>query len=115
MGCVSSKLFKKELHQQIIFNNGGQCVDHVVSLTSSTYGALKLDCNNQHQHQQQPPLQQEQKQEPIKEIVEESKRLQPISPTKEDPEIVNTWELMGDLEEGVPVSSQTKRSPNSRV
>jgi glutaredoxin domain-containing cysteine-rich protein 1 len=113
MGCVSSKLFKKELHQQIIFNNGGQCVDHVVSLTSSTYGALKLDCNNQ--HQQQPPLQQEQKQEPIKEIVEESKRLQQISPTKEDPEVVNTWELMGDLEEGVPVSSQAKRSPNSRV
>ncbi|KAB5519752.1 hypothetical protein DKX38_024071 [Salix brachista] len=111
MGCVSSKLFRKELHQEIIFNNGGQCVNHVVSLTSSTYGALKLDRNNQ----QQPPLQQEQKQEPIKEILEESKRWQRISPTKEDPEVVNTWELMGDLEEGVPVSNQTKRSTSSRV
>ncbi|KAJ6303810.1 hypothetical protein OIU77_017647 [Salix suchowensis] len=111
MGCVSSKLFRKELHQEIIFNNGGQCVNHVVSLTSSTYGALKLDCNNQ----QQPPPQREQKQEPIKEILEESKRWQRISPTKEDPEVVNTWELMGDLEEGVPVSNQTKRSTSSRV
>ncbi|KAF9664951.1 hypothetical protein SADUNF_Sadunf16G0071800 [Salix dunnii] len=111
MGCVSSKLFRKELHQEIIFNNGGQCVNHVVSLTSSTYGALKLDCNNQ----QQQPLQQEQKQEPIKEILEESKRWQRISPTKEDPEVVNTWELMGDLEEGVPVSNQTKRSTSSKV
>jgi glutaredoxin domain-containing cysteine-rich protein 1 len=109
MGCVSSKLFKKELRQEIKLNNGGRCVNHVVSLTSSTYGALKLDCNNQ-----QPP-QQEQKQEPIKEIAEESKIMQQRSPTKEEPEVINTWELMGDLEEGVPALNQTKRSPKSRV
>ncbi|KAG5243991.1 Glutaredoxin [Salix suchowensis] len=101
MGCVSSKMFKKELHQEIKFNNGGRSVNHVVSLTSSTYGALKLDSNYQ-----QPP--------PIKETAEESKILQQRSPTKEEPEVINTWELMGDLEEGIPAINQTKKSPNSR-
>ncbi|KAJ6743264.1 hypothetical protein OIU85_017249 [Salix viminalis] len=106
MGCVSSKMFKKELHQEIKFNNGGRSVNHVVSLTSSTYGALKLDCNYQQPPQQEP--------EPIKETAEESKKLQQRSPTKEEPEVINTWELMGDLEEGVPAINQTKKSPNSR-
>ncbi|KAJ6382511.1 hypothetical protein OIU77_031038 [Salix suchowensis] len=94
-------MFKKELHQEIKFNNGGRSVNHVVSLTSSTYGALKLDSNYQ-----QPP--------PIKETAEESKILQQRSPTKEEPEVINTWELMGDLEEGIPAINQTKKSPNSR-
>ncbi|KAJ6698348.1 GLUTAREDOXIN DOMAIN-CONTAINING CYSTEINE-RICH PROTEIN CG12206-RELATED [Salix purpurea] len=106
MGCVSSKMFKKELHQEIKFNNGGRSVNHVVSLTSSTYGALKLDCNYQQPPQQEP--------EPIKETAEETKILQQRSPTKEEPEVINTWELMGDLEEGVPAINQTKKSPNSR-
>ncbi|KAJ6745940.1 hypothetical protein OIU74_028580 [Salix koriyanagi] len=106
MGCVSSKMFKKELHQEIKFNNGGRSVNHVVSLTSSTYGALKLDSNYQQPPQQEP--------EPIKETAEESKILQQRSPTKEEPEVINTWELMGDLEEGIPAINQTKKSPNSR-
>lgn len=78
----------------------------MVSLTSSTYGALKLDCNYQQPPQQEP--------EPIKETAEETKILQQRSPTKEEPEVINTWELMGDLEEGVPAINQTKKSPNSR-
>ncbi|RVX11954.1 Uncharacterized protein CK203_009629 [Vitis vinifera] len=42
MGCASSKLFRKDLQQEILDKNG-ECLNHVVSLTSSTYGALKLD------------------------------------------------------------------------
>ncbi|KAM1096245.1 hypothetical protein ACFX13_014133 [Malus domestica] len=43
MGCASSKLFKKE------DNNGGgeYVINHVVSLTSSTYGVLNLENGQQ--------------------------------------------------------------------
>lgn len=74
----------------------------MVSLTSSTYGALQLDNN-------------EQQQQPIKEIAAESKEMQKRSPLREEPEVINTWELMGDLEEGVPVWNQPKRSLKQRV
>ncbi|GAV66900.1 Glutaredoxin domain-containing protein [Cephalotus follicularis] len=98
MGCVSSKLLKKQLNQDIILNNG---VEHVVSLTSSTYGALQLD--NQQQQQQ-----------PTKEFVSETRGVQ-RSPCREEAEVINTWELMEDLEEGIPISKQPKKSPKSRV
>ncbi|KAA8518570.1 hypothetical protein F0562_016044 [Nyssa sinensis] len=99
MGCASSKLFRKELKQEIAFGNGGHA-NHVVSLTSSTYGVLNLD-KEQHQQQQQ---------QPIREInVMESKR----SPPREEPEVINAWELMGDLEDEAPVS--VRKSPKSRV
>ncbi|OIW21405.1 hypothetical protein TanjilG_02572 [Lupinus angustifolius] len=109
MGCVSSKLVKKELKQKqkqkqkLTFNNGG--FNHVVSLTSSTYGALNLD-------NYQKPI-------PIDTTttittIEESKSsvfLQKSSPVHEDPEIINAWELMEGIEEGVPISIQLKKSP----
>ncbi|KAF5750518.1 hypothetical protein HS088_TW03G00855 [Tripterygium wilfordii] len=100
MGCVSSKLLKKEIHRDIILNNGGECVNHVVSLTSSTYGALKLDYNNDPKHQ------------PIKDIVAEPKKMQ-RSPPREEPEVINAWELMEDLEDGVPIAGLAKKSPKS--
>ncbi|EEF32035.1 conserved hypothetical protein [Ricinus communis] len=123
MGCVSSKLFKRELHQDIIVNNGGgHCVSHVVSLTSSTYGALKLDISEKLQQQQQwqgKENRQEEEQEedveevPIKEIVVESKKVEERSspPRDQEPEVINTWELMEDLEEEGGVH---KKSPKSR-
>ncbi|KAH7512169.1 hypothetical protein FEM48_Zijuj12G0062000 [Ziziphus jujuba var. spinosa] len=102
MGCVSSKLYRKEIKEENLFNNGGQCVNHVVSLTSSTYGVLKLENKND-----QPP--------PIKECVAEVKRIK-RSPSREDhPEVINAWELMEDLEEGIPVFNQAKKSPKSRA
>ncbi|XP_054803736.1 uncharacterized protein LOC129306937 [Prosopis cineraria] len=94
MGCVSSKLLRKDLRQEVFINaNGGDYVNHVVSLTSSTYGALKLDSE-----------------QPGAECVADSKRLEK-SPPREDPEVINAWELMEDLEDGVPVSNQAKKSP----
>ncbi|KAJ8899595.1 hypothetical protein K2173_018569 [Erythroxylum novogranatense] len=107
MGCVSSKLFKKERNREIILNNGGECVSHVVSLTSSTYGALKLDSNEQQQH-----IEEEQ---PIKEIVAETKITQQRSPPRDEPEVIDACELMSDLEEGVPVLNQPKKSPKTRA
>ncbi|XP_010558221.1 PREDICTED: uncharacterized protein At3g28850 [Tarenaya hassleriana] len=98
MGCVSSKLVKKELVREIRVNNGG---DHIVSLTSTTYGLLKLD-------ETVPQLQ-----EPAKDVVLESDKPK-RSPPSEEPEIINTWELMEDLEDAVPVSHPQRISPKSR-
>ncbi|GKV31820.1 hypothetical protein SLEP1_g40483 [Rubroshorea leprosula] len=100
MGCVSSKLVKKEIKRDILLNNGGDCVNHVVSLTSSTYGVLKLENENQNQ--------------PIKEIVAEAKEVQ-RSPPREVPEVINAWELMEDLEDGITIWNQARKSPKSRV
>lgn len=72
-------------------------MNHVVSLTSSTYGVLKLENN------EQPP---------IKECIAEVKRIK-RSPPREDPEVINAWELMEDLEEGMPVFNQSKKIPKS--
>ncbi|CAM8979113.1 unnamed protein product [Rhodiola kirilowii] len=52
MGCVPSKLFQQELKQQILLNNGGNYINHVVSLTFSTYGVLNLDSDMSHQMMQ---------------------------------------------------------------
>ncbi|XP_010543494.1 PREDICTED: uncharacterized protein At3g28850-like [Tarenaya hassleriana] len=98
MGCVSSKLVKKELIREIRVNHGG---DHIVSLTSTTYGLLKLD----------DPV--PQVQEPIKYVGLESDKPK-ISLASEEPEIINTWELMEDLEDSVPVSHPQRISPKSR-
>lgn len=90
MGCASSKLFVKDLQEEILAKNGDG-LNHVVSLTSSTYGALKLDS------------------EPTKEPAAESKR----SPAREEAEVINAWELMEDLDDGMPISVPAKKSPKS--
>ncbi|XP_042496151.1 uncharacterized protein At3g28850-like [Macadamia integrifolia] len=106
MGCVSSKLFSKDFNQEegTVVGNGDYS-NHIVSLTSSTYGVLSLD------------------QESVKETVKETMISPPhhvVSPKLqrkviEDPEIINTWKLMEDLEDEIPISVQTKKSPTSRV
>ncbi|XP_057960894.1 uncharacterized protein At3g28850 [Malania oleifera] len=93
MGCVSSKIFRRDLKQEIRLGNG-DCANHVVSLTSSTYGVLKLDDER-----------------PVKGSVVGTKR----SPPRDAPEIINAWELMEDLEDGMPISIQAKKSPKSRA
>ncbi|KAE9590822.1 putative thioredoxin-like protein [Lupinus albus] len=93
MGCVSSKHVKKE---HVTFNNGG--FNHVVSLTSSTLGALNLD-----NHQQ--PIFTE-----TTTIASESK-FALVHGGEEDPEVINAWELMEGLEEGVPISNELKKTP----
>ncbi|RDX64333.1 hypothetical protein CR513_57122, partial [Mucuna pruriens] len=96
MGCVSSKHIKKDLKEEEEVTVANDCgyVNHVVSLTSSTYGALMLD--------------KEKENEKEKATVEESKTSPPR--IREEPEVINAWELMEGLEEEVPIS---KKSPKS--
>ncbi|KNA13186.1 hypothetical protein SOVF_119060 [Spinacia oleracea] len=126
MGCVSSKLLKKNLKQELLFGSG-DLPNHVVSLKSSTLGVL-----NQNQNQNQKKIQvvfpssspfktinsnEEEKLEHKKEVkggvLSGSKRLQ----SEEELEVINTWELMEDLEEGVPASPNSiqERSPLKRL
>lgn len=72
-----------------------------MSLTSSTYGVLRLDKDSQ-QQQQAPP-------QCIKECVVEVKK---ASPAREKPaEVINAWELMEGLDE---TEVPAKKSPKGR-
>ncbi|XP_068660297.1 uncharacterized protein At3g28850-like [Aristolochia californica] len=104
MGCVSSKFAKADRNEDILLSaRNGDLPNHIVSLTSSTYGVLKLD-------PEQP--------------TRESRRSPPRCSTDlalsqnrlfEDPEIINTWELMHDLDEQIPVTLPMMRSPRNEV
>ncbi|KAL5545829.1 hypothetical protein UlMin_005516 [Ulmus minor] len=98
MGCVSSKLLRKQLKQETTLDNGGECLNHVVSLTSSTYGLLQLE-----------------NEQPIRKVVVTETKNAQRSPPREKPEVINAWELMEDLEEGIPISNQAKKSPKSSL
>ncbi|GAB4833378.1 hypothetical protein Ancab_031621 [Ancistrocladus abbreviatus] len=104
MGCVPSKFFRKDLKQEFL-NGNGDYANHVVSLTSSTYGVLKLEDNGNQQNGQK---QQEDATMKV-ECVKVTKR----SPSRQEPEVINAWELMGDLEEAMPISAKAKKSPKS--
>ncbi|KAJ4705255.1 Glutaredoxin [Melia azedarach] len=115
MGCVSSKPLKKQLRQEILFDNGrgggGEyVVNHVVSLTSSTYGVLQLDAEKKEQREEK-----KEEEVPGKEIVAETKKKVQKSPPRGEPEVINAWELMEGLEEEIPISNQPKKSPKTRV
>ncbi|KAL0708948.1 hypothetical protein Bca4012_015926 [Brassica carinata] len=94
MGCVSSKLVKKKLVREIRVNNGG---DHIVSLTSTTYGHLNLD-----QRAETSPKSHELTYEP------ETIKPRRSNAQRDDPEIINTWELMKDLEDSLKVSPKSR-------
>ncbi|KAG8376731.1 hypothetical protein BUALT_Bualt09G0094300 [Buddleja alternifolia] len=104
MGCVSSKLLAKEIKQEKNIYRNGDYTNHVVSLTSSTYGVLKLDKDKEV----------EAKQSGVKECVIEVKK---TSPSRDEPcEIINAWELMEGLEEEGPVVVvQSRKSPKTRL
>ncbi|GAB2235881.1 hypothetical protein Drorol1_Dr00026326 [Drosera rotundifolia] len=101
MGCASSKLFKQELKQENLLTNKDP-PNHVVSLTSSTLGVLKLDNYSQE-------LGRKPEDETKKSAVKAPKK----SPPREVPEVIDAVELMGDLEEGVPSSIKSKKSPKA--
>ncbi|CAL9229065.1 unnamed protein product [Arabidopsis halleri] len=102
MGCVSSKLGKKKLIREIRVNNGG---DHIVSLTSTTYGHLDLD----ERAETSPKSLEVTKGEVFESEIKARRSIQ-----RDDPEIINTWELMEDLEDSMHVSNPQKISPKSR-
>ncbi|KAF8364649.1 hypothetical protein HHK36_033378 [Tetracentron sinense] len=103
MGCVSSKLFRKEFNQETLFANGDYA-NHVVSLTSSTYGVLKLD------EETKKDSVIGMKKSPSHVVLPKFQRN-----VLEEPEIINAWELMEDLEDEIPISIPAKKSPKSQV
>ncbi|GAB2300721.1 hypothetical protein Dimus_034758 [Dionaea muscipula] len=102
MGCVSSKLFKQDLKQELLLTNG-EYRNHIVSLTSSTLGVLKLENSSQE-------LGRKQTEEAEKVVVDKRSK---TSPPREEPEVIDAVQLMGDLEEGLPSSIKAKKSPKS--
>ncbi|XP_030548545.1 uncharacterized protein LOC115753855 [Rhodamnia argentea] len=130
MGCVSSKHVRKEReredrehhprhrHGQAVFNNGGHTShpvhvpNHVVSLTSSTYGALRLDSDDRVLPPPSPPPPPQQGEATL-----QSKRLKGGLPARgeEPPEVINAWELMEGLEDGAPApANQNRKTPSPR-
>ncbi|PQP92445.1 uncharacterized protein Pyn_23945 [Prunus yedoensis var. nudiflora] len=51
---------------------------------------------------------------PIKDALQEQEAMK-SSPSREDPEVINAWELMEGLEEAMPISNSAKKSPKSRA
>ncbi|ESQ40300.1 hypothetical protein EUTSA_v10013788mg [Eutrema salsugineum] len=100
MGCVSSKLGKKKLIREIRVNNGG---DHIVSLTSTTYGHLDLE----KRAETSPTLQELTKGDVFESEIKPRRSIT----QRDDPEIINTWELMEDLEDSM---HPQRISPKSR-
>ncbi|KAK9126372.1 hypothetical protein Scep_015218 [Stephania cephalantha] len=112
MGCVSSKLFKKEFERDSAIAHEIGSRNHVVSLTSTTYGALKLDVES----------------DIVEPVMAEPRKKRLMSPPRlsaekivEELEIINAWELMKDLEEEGGDDGETgsfespakkRRSPN---
>lgn len=108
MGCVSSKLVKKDINQEKGYLN------HVVSLTSSTYGALSLDNNNNITNNSNSNDSSDSNVSQVSETEPETVSKPNPSPIHKDTVInINAWELMEGLEEGVPVSNIPKKSPKS--
>ncbi|KAG6392619.1 hypothetical protein SASPL_146843 [Salvia splendens] len=105
MGCVSSKLVSKQIQEERKSLRNADYAHHVVSLTSTTYGALSLD-----KAKVQNPVAEE------KECAAEAARKSSSSPLREDPaEIINAWELMEGLEEEIAIAVQSKKSPKSKL
>ncbi|XP_068663525.1 uncharacterized protein At3g28850 [Aristolochia californica] len=104
MGCVSSKFAKADHNEHILLSaRNGDLPNHIVSLTSTTYGVLQLD-----------------PEQPARESRTSPPRCSndlPLSQKRlfEDPEIINTWELMHDLNEEIPVTLPVKSSPRNEV
>ncbi|XP_057722122.1 uncharacterized protein At3g28850 [Arachis stenosperma] len=122
MGCVSSKCIREEMkleeqhhHVTLTNNGGGGYLNHVVSLTSTTYGALKLD------NEQQPPTPKKTQCVVTTACSDSKTHRESPSPSparkEEKPEaIINTWELMEGLEEETQLQLQpltVKKSPKS--
>ncbi|KAG1369698.1 hypothetical protein COCNU_15G000640 [Cocos nucifera] len=113
MGCISSKLLATtNLDREIRFYGSkaaaGDCPNHVVSLTSSTYGVLNLDRNEaKGEEEEEEAATKKWKRLSAPPIITPPKR----RVLKEEPsEIINAWELMRDLDSEIPIWSSVKKS-----
>ncbi|XP_031476966.1 uncharacterized protein LOC116248358 [Nymphaea colorata] len=97
MGCVSSKFARREIEEE---KDGGSA-NHVVFLTSSTYGVLNLDRGP------------EEARSPFTTISKFRGISSVFSPNRSEPEIINARELMAGLEDDAPQSSPVNNKSRS--
>lgn len=120
MGCISSKLicaadldFDSEKNPEI---------EHVVSLKSSTYGALNLDRKLDSEKEEEK----REVEEETKVTIKETKKAQvpililpqfkKIANSKEEmTEVINAWEIMEGLEDDAPIWSPLKKPNKSHL
>lgn len=108
MGCISSKMAREDLRKErelvgSVFPGGADCPNHIVSLTSSTYGVLKLDRENA----RQGAAMEERRIPPPSLLVNGGQK----KAAAEEPEIINAWELMEDLDDEIPICPPAKKVP----
>ncbi|KAK4783424.1 hypothetical protein SAY86_007798 [Trapa natans] len=124
MGCVSSKHVRKEIgREQAAVAEAAANVTrhhiptHVVSLTSSTYGALKLDVVEAATAEDviKDPLVVPATESDNGVTAGREQRSSPFRGEEQPPEVINAWELMEDLEEAVPASRSNRSSPKLRA
>nr|XP_010912300.1 uncharacterized protein LOC105038254 [Elaeis guineensis] len=119
MGCISSKLLATaDLDSEVRCYGSkaaaGDSPNHVVSLTSSTYGLLNLDRNEAKgkEEEEEEAATKKWNRSPPASIIPPFKR----SVLKEEPsEIINAWELMGDLDEEMSIWSPLKKCTKSHA
>ncbi|ONK81710.1 uncharacterized protein A4U43_C01F32090 [Asparagus officinalis] len=119
MGCISSKfLAASDLDRKI-------SAHHVVSLTSTTYGALNLD-HKQEEEKAPPPKEEVEKQICTTKVTKISPSPLPSAllftpqskkrvAAEEPSEIIDTWELMKDLSDEIPIWSPAMRPAKSQA
>ncbi|KAK9156763.1 hypothetical protein Scep_003337 [Stephania cephalantha] len=102
-GCVSTKLYKtQQPNPDSLFDNADfGAARHIVSLTSTTYGFLKLDSSLEHRR---TPFRDERTEFPNPPHID----LRNPDPGVYDPEIINAWELMRDLDDEFGFSKSPK-------
>ncbi|OWM82531.1 hypothetical protein CDL15_Pgr002106 [Punica granatum] len=118
MGCVSSKHVRKEIEREVAAAahvTRHHVPNHVVSLTSSTYGALKLDAEEATAAAVIKDCLATAESNGDRTTGIASKRKSPPREEEQPPEVINAWELMEDLEEAVPASRSNRNSPKPRA
>jgi glutaredoxin domain-containing cysteine-rich protein 1 len=119
MGCISSK-FICTADPELDSENNIK-IDHVVSLKSSTYGALNLDRKLDYEKEEEKQKVEEDSKVTVKEtkkvqvpilILPQSKKI--TNSKEEKTEVINAWEIMEGLEDDPSVWSPLKK-PNKSL
>ncbi|XP_077230735.1 uncharacterized protein At3g28850-like [Tasmannia lanceolata] len=99
MGCISSKFSRGDFKKETLLTRNGDFPNHIVSLTSTTYGVLNLDTK---------PIKELRRSPPPHLIIPKSK-----NKGLEEPEIINAWELMQGLDEEMLDFSPERIAPSN--
>lgn len=110
MGCISSKLLATtDLDNGFLFGDrrtSGEAPNHIVSLTSTTYGVLNLDePKSKEQDKETKPW----RKSPPTPLIIPSHFKNKVTCEEEQPEIINVRDLMEDLDDGTPFWTPLKR------